>query len=68
MTENVSKCAPLGKLGFECLWDVCVGGGVLLADPWGEGKSQRGGQSQAGEGHSQRSVDNHREVTPGSPW
>lgn len=24
MTENVSKCAPLGKLGFECLWDVCV--------------------------------------------
>ena len=41
----------------------CVAGRAL-------GKSKAGGQSQADEDCSRRSVDNHslREVTPASPW
>lgn len=67
MTKNVFPCGPLGQLELECLWG---GGGVLLADPWEEGNSSKGGgQSQAGEDHPQRSVDNHdhREATASSP-
>lgn len=48
-------------------WGVGVEG--QLAEPWEEGKTKAGGQSQRNEDHPCRSVDNHshREVPPPNP-